>query len=137
MSESPTLESGNEDRHVLKLSGTAESPRPLKIGHNLHVSIEGSITSHTLSDNEDGSFTHTYKFNPVRIAMLNEKGETIKMKDTRSNSQLIRSLLWKEWSNGGSQLDMDFDEFYDKVSKTIMFHVKDIVAWMERENPRN
>ena len=130
------MESGNEDRHVLKLSGTAESPQPLKIGHNLHVLIEGSITKHTLSDNEDGSFTHTYKFNPVRIAMLNEKGETVKMKDTRSNSQLFRSILWKKWSNSSAQLDMDFDTWYDMVYKSMMFHAQEIVDMAEKEQKR-
>lgn len=130
---SSTTTPGN-DSYVLKLSGKAESPKPLKIGHNIHVAFEGSIISETRTDNEDGSYTTLYAFKPVRISVLDEKGEMIKMKDTRSNSQLIRSMLWKEWANSSSQLDMDFDTFYDRVSKTMMFHMKEIVAWMEREN---
>lgn len=125
------MDRGN-DSYVLKLSGKAESPQPMKIGHNVHVTIEGSIISEMRSDNEDGTFTTMYNFKAVRIELLQEKGEMIKLKDTRSNSQLIRSLLYKRWVNAASSID--FDEFYDKVSKTIMFHLNEIVDWMESEN---
>lgn len=117
---------GNDkNSYLLRLGGKAESPTPLKIGHNLHVSIEGSITSEERRDNEDGSFTYTYKFNPVRIALLNEKGESIKMRDTRSMGQLFRALVYKRWMNAGSSLDAE--EFYNAVMTSAMANVDKII----------
>lgn len=111
--------------HILKLSGSSESPQELSIGHNYHIALEGSITSMTDSDNEDGSITRSYKFRPIKIDVLTPKGESIKLKDTRSNSQLIRALVYKKWVNGAAT--MDFDTFYDRVCGSIMMAMDKLI----------
>lgn len=101
------------DTHVLKLSGKAESPTPLKIGFNIHCSLEGAITQALKSSNEDGTFTYLYTFKPVKVDLLTETGETLKLKDTRTRSQLLRAAffrVWKENNYPGS-----FDTFYDDI----------------------
>lgn len=125
--QTPILPTTSEDKstYLLKLGGKAESPKPLQIGHNLHVSIEGSIVSESRSDNEDGSFTHTYTFKPIRIELLNEKGESIRMKDTRSNGQLLRALIYKRWLNAGSNLEAE--DFYNAVMSSAMVNIDKII----------
>lgn len=116
--------------HVLKLQGKAESPKELEIGFNYHVALEGSIPSFAESDNEDGTHTRIYTFKPVKIDLLDQKGETIKMKDTRSNSQLIRALVYKKWVNAASAIS--FDECYDMVCREIMLQIDRIMDDAER-----
>ena len=53
-----------KDSYVLKLGGKAELPNPLTIGHNYKITIDGSITAITESDNDDGSHTFYHKFQP-------------------------------------------------------------------------
>lgn len=111
--------------YILKLVGKAELPKPIDIGQNYHISLSGAIRTATDSDNDDGTVSRIYSFKPVKVELLDPLGETIKLKDTRSNSQLIRSLLYKKWVNAASPLS--FDEYYDKVSSSIMMNIDRII----------
>lgn len=115
--------------HVLKLTGKAELPKPIDLGQNYHIALSGSVRTATDADNDDGTLTRIYTFKPIKVELLNELGETIKAKDTRSNSQLIRSLLYKKWVNAGS--DISFDTFYDQVCAAMMINLDKIVDWSE------
>ncbi len=104
--------------YAIKLTGKAFLPKPLEIGKNYHTDIEGSITSLTEEDNNDGTHTFYYKFEPVIIKVIDEKGETIKAKDTRRASQRLRSAIWKEWSSLG--VNEEFDDYYEKKMSGII-----------------
>ena len=106
------------DSYVLKLSGKAELPQPLEIGHNIKTVLEGSITSKTETDNEDGSHTHYYLFKPIVVEAIDSKGERIRAKDTRSRSTQMRSLLFKRWRE--QNIAEEFDEWYEKKMLEIM-----------------
>jgi len=107
-----------QDSYVLKLSGKAELPKELEIGHNIKTTLEGSIVSETIEDNDDGSHTHLYKFKPVYVELINEKGERLRAKDTRSRGQQLRAQLWKEWREANEPIG--FDEYYDREMLQIM-----------------
>ena len=111
--------------NILKLQGKAELPKEIETGSNYHISLEGSVVSKTISDNDDGSFNQVFVFKPVKIDLLDEKGESSKLKDTRSNSQLLRSLIWKKWVNLAS--DKTFDETYDKLIHGIMRDIDELI----------
>lgn len=98
------------DTYLLKLSGKAELPSPILPGHNWRVSSEGSVVSETISDNDDGSFTHTYLFKPVKVEVLTPLGESLKLKDTRSDSQLFRAALFRIWKTQNDP--RPFDDVY-------------------------
>ena len=115
------------DSYALKLSGKAELPEPLEIGHNFRVQLEGSITEETIIDNDDGSKTHLYKFKPVLVEAITPQGKTIKARDTRSRSQQLRAVLFRKWRELNEPVT--FDEFYDRImleiiSKQINFETK-------------
>ena len=101
-----------EENHVIKLTGKAELPKPLVIGHNFRTIIEGSITAETISDNQDGTKTHYYKFEPVIVETIDELGERMRAKDTRSRSQQLRSLLFKMWRE--QNVKQEFEDFYEE-----------------------
>ena len=103
----------NINSHILKISGNAELPSELIIGDNYEVKIAGTVTRSMLSDNNDGSFDQTYILKPVTVESTDNKGESIKSKDTRSESQLYRGMLKKLWIERGTP--MDFEDFYQKV----------------------
>lgn len=104
--------------HYIKLSGKAEIPQSIEMGSNYHVSLSGNITKVTEHDNEDGTFNREYNFKSVKIEILEPTGETIKAKDTRSHSALLRNLLYKKWVNAAS--DISFEDFYSKFMYGVM-----------------
>ena len=104
--------------YVIKLMGKAELPNELEIGHNYSVSIQGSITAKTESDNEDGSSTFYYKFEPVVVEVITEKGERIRAKDTRGMSKQLRSCIWKNWQDANENID--FEDYYQSEMKRII-----------------
>jgi hypothetical protein len=104
--------------HILKLQGKAELPSQIEAGHNFHVALEGSVPKVEMHDNEDGSWNKIYTFKAIKIELLTPKGETLKLKDTRSKSQLLRGCFWKDWNRSGSQLP--FDEWYDSLMNNII-----------------
>lgn len=111
--------------HILKLTGKCELPKELAIGHNYEIALKGSVIAYSESDNDDGTVNRTYTFKPVTGEINTELGETIKAKDNRSNSQLIRSLLYKKWVNAASS--ESFEDFYDRVCRGIMRDVDELI----------
>lgn len=112
---------------VIRLTGKAELPLGIDIGHNYRTTLEGSITQQTDTDNDDGSLTRIYTFRPIKVEVMSPLGETIKAKDTRRNSELIRSLIRKKWYDAASNLDPE--EFYTKVCASIMMNIDKIIDW--------
>ena len=104
--------------YLIKLSGKAAIPQPLKIGYNYSIKADGTITKIIESDNEDGSHQYVHQFEPVIMEVIDEKGERIKVKDTRRRSQQLRSVIWKEWQASNQELDPD--DYYEKVMLSII-----------------
>jgi len=97
--------------HILKLTGKAEIPEPLKIGFNYKTEIQGTCEGINEEDNHDGTHNYYYKFEPVLVELIKETGERIKAKDTRRKSQMLRSCIWKEWQE--TQVNQEFEDYYD------------------------
>lgn len=116
--------------HILKLTGKCELPSAVEIGHNYTVTLKGSITTSAESDNEDGTHNKAYTFRPVTGEILNDEGESLKLKDNRSNSTLIRQLIYKKWVNAASS--MAFEDYYDGVCREIMMGIDDIITRYEK-----
>lgn len=106
------------DSYVLKLSGKAELETPLANGHNIRTLLEGSIVEETISDNDDGTSTHYYKFKPVNVELIKETGERLRARDTRSRSQQLRALLYKKWRE--ANVPKTFEDYYDRAMIDIM-----------------
>jgi len=113
------------DEYQLKLNGRVNIPKPLEIGHNWHVSLAGSITKEERSDNNNGTYTVAYKFEPIQVEVLTPKGETIKAKDKRGMSKKLRGRIWAIWSESGSSLSEE--EFYDEAMKKIINNCEQLI----------
>ena len=99
--------------YVLRLTGKVSLLEEISISHNYRIVIEGSITSDELKDNQDGTFNRVYRFEPVRVGVINAEGKTLKAKDARSHSRLFRSSLWNDWKTLPN--DLSDTEFYEIV----------------------
>ncbi len=109
----------------LKLSGKAELPREIEIGSNYHISLEGSITNFTESDNDDGSHSRMYTFKPVKVELLDPQGKALKLKDTRSKSQLLRARFYAIWRE--QNVDVPYEKWYDELMDSIRNHAAEVV----------
>lgn len=116
--------------HVLKLTGKCELPSAIEIGHNYTVTLKGSVVSQNESDNEDGTHSMSYSFRPVTGEILSEDGESLKLRDNRSNSTLIRALVYKRWVNAAS--NVDFETYYDIVCREIMQRIDELIAHLDK-----
>lgn len=111
--------------HILKLTGKSELPEALEIGNNYNVSLSGSITAIAEHDNNDGTADKIYTFKPIKLEVLTPKGKTLVLKDTRSNSQLLRGMLHVKWKNAAS--NVDFEEAYSKFSFGVMSDMDELI----------
>lgn len=109
----------------IRLTGKAEVPKEISIGSNYYLGIDGSIVSKTVSDNENGTVDEMYLFKPVLIEVLTPKGETLKLKDTRKESQKLRSRLYVVWGENNSNLP--FDVWYAKVMMQIRLNIEEVL----------
>lgn len=107
-----------KDSLIVKFGGRAEIPTELEIGYNYLISATGTITGKTEKDNNDGTHTVYYHFEPIHIDLITDKGERIKLSDPRRNSQKIRNFLFKEYANEG--FTEDFDSVYDAFTVEVM-----------------
>ena len=113
------------NEHILKLTGKCNLPESLELSNNYKVEVEGSITSVTDHDNHDGTADRVYKFEPVLVKIIDDKGKSIKAKDTRSESQKLRAILYRQFEEDAAE--MDFDQFYLKVMKQIRLELSDLI----------
>lgn len=119
------MEMNNEDIYNIRISGKANIPNALAIGHNYKLTSDCSITSATKTDNNDGTFTHTFKAEPLTVEITKDNGETIKAKDPRRNSVLIRNKLWKEYYNEG--VIYPFEEVYDEFAWVVLSRMPELL----------
>lgn len=121
----------NIGSYILKIGGKVEIPSELVAGHNYKVTIEGSVPSFEMSDNENGTFDMTYKLKPIRVELVNEMGVTLKAKDPRSNSNKARSqalaIHMEKCTN------VDFEVFYDAISAIQRGMANDIADQLIKE----
>ena len=106
--------------YVLKLGGKVSLLEPIDLGHNYKITISGSITEKTDKDNEDGTLSRYYKFEPITVEVLNELGKRIKSKDSRSKSKQLRACIYALWKNSSNSLGDE--EFYDRVMDYIIYN---------------
>ena len=110
------------DSYAIKLSGSAELPKQITMGHNFRVLLEGSIVEERIKDNDDGSKTHYYIFTPVLVETLDDKGERLRAKDVRSVAKRLRSrvyLWWKEHLDRGKTQDECYEWFGERAIQSL------------------
>lgn len=110
--------------YVVRLTGKASIPEALLIGQNYELHLQGTVTSLTESDKNDGSHVFYYKFEPVVVELITDKGESIKAKDPRSMSQLFRARLWKQWQSNADGLT--FDQWYERLMMNLIQHAPEV-----------
>lgn len=115
----------NIDTRFIKFSGKAEIDTDLIVGNNYSILSNGTITAETLTDLHNGKFAKSYKWEVIQSEITGEKGESIKAKDTRSNSTLLRNQCYAIWRDKVTHID--FDNFYDMMCKEYM-SMADMVA---------
>ena len=111
--------------HILKLTGKAELPKELELGFNYKVTIDGSVTETTTVDNENGTVDVIYKFLPVLVETLTPKGERLKLKDVRKESQKLRAKLYMVWSENNDS--RSFEDFYNFIMMKIRLNAESII----------
>lgn len=93
--------------HTLKINRNAELPESLEIGNDYKFVVNGSVTGISKDDNDDGSFTFTYKVGLRDVEVINKTGKTIVSKDTRRQSQKLRSQI--------TIMGLDYDDTMNKI----------------------
>lgn len=106
------------NEYVLRLGGKVTLLEPVDLGHNYSIKVGGSITEKTDKDNEDGTINRYFKFEPVQVEIISPLGKTIKSKDPRSKSKLLRACIYKHWKEFPN--DMSDEDFYDTVLNYII-----------------
>lgn len=101
------------NEHIIKINGKATLTEPLDLSHNFKLEVDGAVFETADSDNQDGSFSRTYKFKPTVIAILKDNGEVTKTKDTRSRSVQLRAVITREWREDSSTM-LTAEEYYDQ-----------------------
>ena len=116
----------------VKLTGKASIPEPLLIGHNYELKTQGTVTGLTETDKDDGTHFVYFTYKPVMVELINETGESIKAKDTRSLSQQLRLLIRKKWMNNASSVE--FDKVYEKFMYGVIREVDYLMDKYEVEH---
>ena len=118
--------------HILKINGAVEIPGALVSGHNYKITVEGAIPKMETSDNDNGTFDITYKLKPIKVELITETGETMKAKDSRSNSTLNRSQARAIWLEKNPNCEEEL--FYESMMKRYRLLANDIADILIKEN---
>jgi len=117
------------ENFYLKITGKANIPERLSIGHNYRLVADCSITSETKTDNENGEFDVTFKVEPVTVSISKDNGKIIKAKDPRKNSTKIRNLLYFKWKESNEAVD--FEDYYTKFTNIVLANMDTLITKMK------
>lgn len=112
------------DKHLLKLTGKAESDAPIQIGHNYKVVALGSVVSESITNGKDG-IIRTATFKPVQLTISQDMGEALRLSDTRGMSEQFRSILWRIWKEREDKEDFN-EVVYPAIMKNLIKTAPDI-----------
>ena len=118
-----TQDQDKKTNYILRMTGKAEIEKPLNLSEGYKLNVEGEIVSITEADNYDGSHSKIYKFKPIRAEIETEKGEIIKVKDTRSYSQKLRRMITWLWENNPND-PQDSETAYERTMNFIISDVE-------------
>ena len=99
------------NENLLRITGEASLPKPLELDKDYSVKLEVSVVSTAQRSKQDGSFDNIVKAKILTGEVLNEIGESMKIRDRNSNSKKLRNLIYKDWLEAGT--DVDEELFYD------------------------
>lgn len=99
----------NINEHILKLTGKVTLPKPLTLSKTYLIGVEGDVTESTDKDNNDGTFNREFKFEPLTVEVVNEKGDSIRAMGKTKMHQKIRGRHWV-WQQE-NQSDVDYEQF--------------------------
>jgi len=105
-----------------RFSGTAELSTAFDESKNHIIAGEYEITDVNKKDNNDGSFTYTYKAKPVKLMELKEGGKKVIIKTKGSHSQRLRGAIW--------HLNPD-EEYYGRVMNEIIKNIESIIKFID------
>ena len=114
------------DVYYIKINGKANISEPLEIDHNYKITADCSITEDRKVSNEDGTYSITFKAEPMTVEIEKDNGEIIKANDPRKNSTKFRNFLFKVYTELG--VIHDFDSTYDEVIWVAMSKMHSLVA---------
>jgi len=117
---------GNMETFYVKITGKANIPERLEIGHNYKLTADCSITSETRTDNENGEFDVVFKVEPITVEIQKDNGKVVKAKDPRKNSTKIRNLLYFKWKESNEAVD--FDEYYTKFTNVVLANMDTLIT---------
>ncbi len=112
------------DNYFIKIIGKVNVPEMISIGHNYELLLKGSVTDEKKEDAENGYYEYTATFRPITGQVKTELGKTIKLKDSRSRSTQIRSVLYRLWEAQGDTRDSDIA--YDDTMRYVLAHLEEI-----------
>jgi hypothetical protein len=114
------------ETYYAKISGKVNIPKKIEIAHNYRLTMDCSVTQEQRNDNNNGTFDVVSKVEPITCEIQKDNGEIIKGKDTRKESQKLRSKLYMVWQSNNNPLP--FEEYYQKALMNIRLNAEEILA---------
>jgi hypothetical protein len=116
------------NEHIVSISGKASTQDPLELGQDYRITIEGTVTSQTDVDNDNGTKNRINKLKPRLIEAIEHKGKKLTIKDKSSTSQRNRARHFV-WQGEHPLIDLDYEKagelirrHYDLVMEIITSH---------------
>lgn len=115
--------------NALKINWKVETDKPLEIGKNYSIALQGSIIKTEVVDNHDGTFINISNFRPINCLIHDELGNTITSKDPRKNSEKLRSYLSYQWSQDSrwyNTPEEHYNAFYASIYKNMDYLISQL-----------
>jgi len=116
------------DSHIIRFTHTAELPTPdsteaLVTGMDYVIGVTTAITNIDRKDNQDGTFTFTYKARVATVDLVNAVGKSIQARAKGSESKRQRGQLFV--IHRDYNIEEDFETWYPKAMASQMRHTEE------------
>lgn len=109
--------------HALKIVKTAELPEPLEMGFDYAVAGRMAVVDINKHDEQDGTFTFTYKGQLTHIQVVNKIGKTVKAVAKGSKSQVLRYKIMEHGDN----------DFYEATMSKLIDNLDEVLELLNKK----
>lgn len=109
------------NNNTLKITGIAELPEGMEMGHDYVVAGRMGIEDINKHDENNGEYTYQHKGKLTHIEVVNKVGKTFRGVSKGSKSQKLR---WRIMQHGDN-------DYYEMVMSKLIDNLEDVIGFLK------
>ena len=122
------------NEHVMKVTGSANLPEGLKLGHEYSLVVKTDCYDISDRDNQNGTFNRVYKLKQTgEAAITTDFGRIIQSKGRKSKSKALYGSFYYEHER--RRVAKKFEDWREQMMVLFIKHLPELIDYVQKLEP--